>query len=341
MYMNHTKIIENIINNVYNKTKKTKSGKNASYIPQLASVDPNIFAISFVGCDGTIINVGEHNTNISIESISKVFTFAKAVEELGSSIVSKKIGNMGSSLPFNSIIAALLSETHTINPFVNQGAIATTSLFYKKNKKSFERNILSNMDNFANKKLKLNNKLYLSEKKTNDTNYALAYILNSKERFYGDVMDTVDVYTKQCSVMVSSKDLATMACVFAKGGIHPHTNKKILSQKTCEFVIRALTGEGLYEFSETWDNKVGPVPAKSGVGGGIFIILPGIGGLAIVSPPLDKFGNSVKGIKAGTKIVNKILKLHNKITTFCKTNKERTRKSKKRINNKKTKRNKK
>ena len=339
--MNHSKAIETIINDVYKKTKKIKSGKNATYIPELANVDPNIFAITFVGCDGTVINAGDHNTKIAIESISKVFTFAKAVEEFGTTTVSNKIGNMGSSLPFNSIIAATLSETHTINPFVNQGAIATTSLFYKKNTSSFERNILSNMDNFANKKLKVNNKLYLSEKNSNDTNYALAYILKSKDRFYGDVMDTVDVYTKQCSVMVSSKDLATMACVFAKGGVHPHSNKTILSSKTSEFVIRALTGEGLYEFSETWDNNVGPVPAKSGVGGGIFIILPGIGGLAIVSPPLDKFGNSVKGIKAGTKIVNKILRLHKRTTTFCKNNKERTKKSRKTKNNKKTRRNKK
>ena len=335
--------IENIITKYYNKTKKIKQGKNASYIPELKNVDPNIFSISFVGCDGNIINIGDSKTPIAIESISKVFTFAKAVEEFGFSDISKKIGHMGSSLPFNSIIAAVLSETHTINPFVNQGAMATTSLFYTPNKDSFERKILNNMNIFANKKLKVNHKLFKSEKNSNDTNYALAYILKSKDRFYGDVLETIDVYTKQCSVMVTSEDLAKMACVFAKGGIHPITNKRILSSKTCERVATALTGEGLYEFSETWDNNVGAIPAKSGVGGGIFVILPGIGGLALVSPPLDKYGNSVKGIKAGTKIVKQILKLHNKNITFCSIkneNKERKTKKKNKNSHNKTKKNK-
>ena len=239
---------------------------------------------------------------------------------------------MGSSLPFNSVIGAVLTPTHTINPFVNQGAIATTSLFYQKNKAAYRKKILSNMDNFAGRKLSLNKSVYKSEGATNTTNMALAYLLKSYDRFYGDVDDVVDVYTSQCSVNVSAQDLATMACVFAKGGIHPHSNKKIISKEAALYTYRALRGEGLYEYSAKWDTDVGAVSAKSGVGGGIFIVIKGVGGIGIVSPPLDKIGNSVRGIQAGTILAKKFNPLFKTNVRFCKNKK--TRRKRKRGNKK-------
>ena len=151
---------------------------------------------------------------------------------------------------------------------------------------------------------------------------ALAYLLHSHDRFYGDVQDSVDVYTQQCSKNVSAKDLATMACVFAKGGIHPFNGKKVISNDTANYVMRAMHRSGLYEYSGTWAAEVGCVSAKSGVAGGIIIMLKGIGGLAIVSPPLDKNGNSVRGISAGKIITNGIYKIKDAREKFCPSKKQ-------------------
>lgn len=292
--------IKNLIESTYDKIKQNKNGNLADYIPELKKANPDLFGICFVSCSGEKIKVGECDVTIPIESISKVFSLSMAVDELSISEINKKIGNEGSSLPFNSIIACALSKTHTINPFVNQGAMATTSLFFDKNKKKFEDKIFNNMDKFAGRKLHFDKKVYDSESKTHSTNMALAYLLKSYGRFYGNVETCVDVYTSQCSKLVTAEDLAVMASVFANSGIHPFNKKTIISKKTATYVYRALIGEGLYEYSGKWNTDVGCISAKSGVGGGIFIILKGIGGLGIISPPLDKIGNSVRGIQAGS-----------------------------------------
>lgn len=327
--------IQELINKTYNKVRNITGGKPASYIPELSAGNPKLFGICFVDCQGNVYEAGKSRETVPIESISKVFSLAMAAHELGTAEINRKIGNEGSSLPFNSVVACVLSKTHTINPFVNQGAIATTSLFYNKNKQSFRNKILNNMDKYAGRKLSIDKKVYKSEMATNDTNMALAYLLKSFGRFYGEVDDSVDVYTEQCSKLVSAKDLATMACVFAKGGVHPHSKKRILNKAASEYVYRSLRGEGLYEYSGRWDTDVGCVSAKSGVGGGIFIVLKGIGGIGLVSPPLDKIGNSVRGIKAGNIISKGILRITNKHSHFCpnktikKKHKQRHRKSKK------------
>ena len=161
---------------------------------------------------------------------------------------------------------------------------------------------------------------------------ALAYILKSFNRFYGGVPSSVDVYTNQCSVLVSSKDLAIMGSVITNNGIHAKTKKRILKPEHCKFIKRALRPAGLYEFSNTWIVKTGCVAAKSGVGGGILILIPNIGTLAIISPPLDEYGNSVKGIKAGEIITNKLLHLYERKRLHRRSKKKRY------ISKKKTKR---
>ena len=147
-------------------------------------------------------------------------------DELGIDVMDDNIGNMGSSLAFNSVIGAVLTPTHTVNPFVNQGAIATTSLFYQKDKSAFREKILSNMNKYAGRELSFSHPRYKSEGATNSTNMALAYLLKSYNRIYGDVNDTVDVYTAQCSTNVSAQDLATMAW-YSLGGQHPHSGEYI------------------------------------------------------------------------------------------------------------------
>ena len=158
------KEIQDFIDEIYKKVSTNQSGNVATYIPQLAKADPNLFGICFVTCDGTIYKAGQADKTVPIESISKVFSAAMAADELGIDTINNKIGNVGSSLPFNSVIGTVLSPTHTINPFVNQGAIATTSLFYQKNKHAFRNKILSNMNKYAGRKLSFDKPVYTSER---------------------------------------------------------------------------------------------------------------------------------------------------------------------------------
>jgi glutaminase len=321
---------------VYKNTKNKKGGKNASYIPELLNVNPNIFGISIVDCNGNKYSIGDSKKTVAIESISKLFALSRVVQKYGIKHVIDKIGFHGSFLPFNSVLGVNQSQSHTINPFVNAGAMATTSLLYKKDKKSYFREIHNTLNSFANRNLSVSKNIFHSESETNTKNMALAYLLKSFNRFYGPVPECVDVYTKQCSITVSSDDIAMMASVFANNGIHPVTKKQLLTCNQSNSILRGLSPEGLYEYSDTWSVKTG-VPAKSGVGGGILIVVPGVCGIGIVSPPLDKIGNSYKGLIAGEKLVNNFFlknrckkTIKNKIYLKKKT-KKKLRKTKKKL----------
>ena len=320
---------QELLNDVYKKVKNNKDGKLASYIPQLAKADPSIFGITFCDIDGNCYSIGDYTKKVPIESISKLFSLALAVKRLGKNEVYKKIGTDGSFMPFNSIIAAKLAPTHTINPYVNQGAMATTSLLYKKNQNEYKKDILDNLSNFANNDLHVGESVYKSESSTNTTNMSLAYLLKSLNRFYAPVEQAVDAYTYQCSVKVSAKDLAIMASVFANAGKHPLSHKQLLTKDETEYILNTLKPEGLYEYSPTWMVKTdGKSYAKSGVGGGILIVIPNVGGIGIVSPKLDKYGNSVRGIEAGIILSNKLGKDMFRKKNFTRKSKKTKRKTK-------------
>jgi glutaminase len=320
---------QELLNDVYKKVKNNKDGKLASYIPQLAKADPSIFGITFCDIDGNCYSIGDYTKKVPIESISKLFSLALAVKRLGKNEVYKKIGTDGSFMPFNSIIAAKLAPTHTINPYVNQGAMATTSLLYKKNQNEYKKDILDNLSNFANNDLHVGESVYKSESSTNTTNMSLAYLLKSLNRFYAPVEQAVDAYTYQCSVKVSAKDLAIMASVFANAGKHPLSHKQLLTKDETEYILNTLKPEGLYEYSPTWMVKTdGKSYAKSGVGGGILIVIPNVGGIGIVSPKLDKYGNSVRGIEAGIILSNKLGKDMFRKKKFTRKSKKTKRKTK-------------
>lgn len=321
---------DKIIRNVFRQTKNIKSGKKAHYIPELAKVRSSIFSISICDISGNIYHKGDFTEKVAIESISKLFSLSLAVKKHGINTVFNKIGMHGSFLPFNSIIAAKLSPSHTINPFLNQGAMATTSLLYTKNNKNFKKSILDNMSAFASNKLTVGKGIYESESETNSINMSLAYLLKNKGRFYAPVIPTVDAYTYQCSVKVTSDDIARMAAVFANGGVVPKTNKKILTQKQTEYILNNLLPEGLYEYSDEWIVKTGGnAYAKSGVGGGILIVIPGLCGIGIVSPRLDKHGNSKRGISAGIKLARRLSKKMFKKQTKHKKSKKKQNKTRK------------
>lgn len=295
MYMSSPNI-PSILRTVYETVKTETGGQNASYIPELAKVDPKIYGISICTCDGTIYNIGDYKTRVAIESVSKVFSLILALEERGIKEVQEKIGSDSSFLPFNSAIAMEISNNKTLNPFVNAGAMATTSLMYDKSKKKYWTKIHKNMNNFAGRELEISKQIYKSESMTNGHNKGLAYLLQAHGKFYGDVESSVDIYTKQCSVLTCSEDIAVMAATLANNGINPKTNKKVMSKKNITYVLGQMLVGGLYQYSDDWIIDVG-IPSKSGVGGVILCVVPGIMGIGIVSPPLDDAGNSFKGIK--------------------------------------------
>jgi glutaminase len=286
------------VNKIYNKLKNTKGGKNADYIPELKKVNPNLYAISIFTVNGYEYNIGDYDVEFAIESCSKVFTLALALQTFGIKTLKEKIGTHKTHEKFNSINAFENDKIHTINSFYNGGAMATTSLLYKKGKtkRQFEDLIVDNMSDFAGKKLHVNNKVYLSEITNAEHNLAIAYLLKSYNKFYADVQMSVDVYTKQCSVMVTSADLAIMAATIANNGINPKTGKKIVDKKYISYILEHMINNGLYEESDDWFKSVG-FSGKSGVGGLLMIVIPGVMGIGIASPPLNKHGNSVKGIK--------------------------------------------
>jgi len=294
------------IKKIYNKLKHTTGGKNVDYIPELANVDPNLYAISIFTVDGSEFNIGDFKHKFAIESCSKIFTLALALNKYGKKMIKNKIGADTSDDVFNSICAVDKTANHTINSFYNGGAMATTSLLYTPNKDKFIENIVDYMSDFCDKKLYVNQQIYKSEFSHSEHNLAIAYLLKSYNRFYADVETCVDVYTKQCSVMVTTKNVALMAATLANNGINPITKQKLVSKTDTDYIIEHMTLNGLYNETNNWNKEV-HLPAKSGVSGLLLIVVPGVMGIGIVSPPLNKYGNSVKGIKTA-KLISKLLK---------------------------------
>lgn len=298
------------IEKIYKSVKQMKEkGKNADYIPDLKIVDPSIYGLSICDISGKVMNFGDYTTEVGIESTSKVFTLALVLSLYSINRLLEDIGSEDEKHKFNSLQDVIQIQGHTVNSFVNAGAMATTSMLYnnskskKENEKIMDRRILENMENFAGRKLKLNNHLYLSEYKTSDHNRLLIKKLVSYGRFYGDPETVLRSYTKQCSVMVTSKDIAVMAATLANGGTNPITHKHLIDTQKTEYIVDHMAEHGLYDESPSWWKKT-YFPAKSGVGGVIMIVIPGVAGIGIVSPPLNIFGNSYKGVETGKLIAN-------------------------------------
>jgi len=286
--------IEKVLNDAYNKFKDVKEGANADYIKELATVDPNIFGIALVTTDGQVYTAGDIKSMVSIQSVSKVFTMAKVIEEQGHQVVQDKIGVDATGEVFNSITAVERMRGKEINPLVNPGAIASTSLIGGADSSAKWKNVLQVHSDFAGRQLELNMPVYISEAGDNLRNQAIAHLLLAYGRMYFDPVQATDIYTKQCAINVSAKDAGIMAATLANGGVNPVTKKKVVSPETVMYTLPVMSTAGLYDDSGIWFYNAG-VPAKSGVGGCLIAVVPGKFGIAVVSPPLDKAGNSVKG----------------------------------------------
>lgn len=294
-----------VIDQAYAKYKDLKEGKNADYIKELANVDPNIFGIAIVTADGQIFKAGDLNSRVSIQSISKVFTLARVIEEQGAKAVMDKIGVDATGLRFNSIVAIELQKGKEINPLVNPGAIAAVSMINGSDSAAKWKNIVKTHSDFAGEPLELNMPVYISEAGDNLRNQAIAHLLLAYNRMYFDPVQSTDVYTKACAINVNAKDLAVMAATLANGGTNPITKAKVVSAETCAFTMSVMASAGLYDDSGQWLYAVG-LPGKSGVGGGIIAVCPGKFGIAVISPPLNAVGNSVKAQKVIYDIVRQL-----------------------------------
>ena len=294
-----------ILENVYQEYKDLDYGNNADYIPELAKVPSDLFGITLVTVDGNSYDSGDTQYKFSIQSVSKVFTLAKVMDNIGSKAIFEKIGAKATGRPFNSIIAIEDMGGSPSNPLVNAGAIATTSLISGKSKEEKWQSIISTFQQFAGNDLEVNQPVYKSESETNQRNQAIAKLLESYGKIYASPVETVDLYTRQCAVNVSAHDLGVMAATLANGGVNPITGNKVVNCSVVPHVLAVMATAGMYDESGPWLYSVG-LPGKSGVGGGIIAVAPGKYGIAAFSPRLNKSGNSIKAIMAIKAITKKL-----------------------------------
>jgi glutaminase len=287
----------------YAKYQTLQEGKNADYIPALAKVDPNIFGIVLVTVDGKVYSVGDITSEVSIQSISKVFTMARVIQDQGPDAILNNMGVDATGQVFNSIVAVEQYRGSEMNPMVNPGAITATSMVQGATAGEVWDKIIATYNNYAGRPLSVLEDVYKSEAETNQRNQAIAMLMYAYGHIKDKPLQACDVYTKGCSVGVNAKDLAMMAATLANGGTNPVTGKSVLNPEYVPKVLAVMATAGLYDDSGKWLYATG-LPAKSGVGGGIIAVAPGKFGIAAISPPLDAAGNSVRAQKAIADVSN-------------------------------------
>jgi len=300
--------VESLVEAAYRRCKSDADGMVADYIPELAQTNPDWFAVCVVETDGGVHSAGDIDIEFSIQSISKAFVYALVCERYGHEVVADRIGVNNTGLPFNSVIAIELNNGHPMNPMVNAGAIATTALVPGSTPDEQWDAIVSGLSEFAARPLQVDETVYRSESETNQRNRAIARLLESYGRIDFDPLAVVDVYTRQCALRVTARDLAVMGATLADGGVNPITGKRVVSADVCRDTLAILAANGAYERSGEWLFEIG-LPGKSGVAGGLVTIAPGKAGIGTFSPLLDAAGNSVRGQRA-TAYLSRVLGLN-------------------------------
>ena len=283
-----------LVAEAHERFKSIDEGKNADYIPALAHVPSGLFGVCIVGTSGTAFAAGDAEYEFSIQSASKPFVFALICQVIGEDEAREKLGVNSTGLPFNSVVGIERSSDGTTNPMVNAGAIAAASLAPGTTADAKWQFLQDGLSQFAGRSLALNSEVYQSEATANQRNQGIASLLQGYDRIYFDPLQATDIYTKQCSLNVTAKDMAVMAATLANGGVNPLTKKRIIDAVHCQHVLAVMVTAGLYENSGDWLYEIG-LPGKSGVSGGMVTVAPGKGGLGTFAPPLDNAGNSVKG----------------------------------------------
>lgn len=286
--------LQAIVAEAYDKVKVLKDGNNASYIPYLANVDSNLFGVAVTLADGSVIEQGDTNFVFGIESISKVHNAILVLKQYGSDELLDKIGANATGMPFNSIMAILMENDQPDTPLVNSGAIAAASMVKPigdSDSKWIE--IIENMADLSASDLVLIEELYKSESETNFNNRSIAWLLKNYGKIYDEPDLALDLYTRGCSMGVTARQLSVAGATIAFGGRNPVSGKQIFDSKLTPKIISLIATVGFYENTGAWMYTSG-VPAKTGVGGGVMGILPGVMGISAFSPRLDSSGNSVR-----------------------------------------------
>ncbi len=291
---------------IYDQVKENDGGKLATYIPQLAKVDPSHFALSVQTVDGQVFSLGSHATEFCLQSTCKPINYLIAAEDLGEEEVHKYIGKEPSGRSFNEM--ALNQDGLPHNPLINSGAIMCCSLIGQGQTmdERFDQ-IRKTWKSLAGKtETSFNNAVYQSEKRTADRNYALAYFMRENKAFPKgtDLEETLDLYFQSCSIEVTADMMASAAGVLANGGVHPGTEEQLFSPETVKNCLTLMNTCGMYDFSGEFAFKVG-LPAKSSVSGALMVVVPNVMGITIWSPKLDVYGNSVRGVEFCSRMVDK------------------------------------
>ena len=287
-------MVKALVSEAYERFKSNGEGRNSDVYPALARVPRDLFGVCVVGTSGNVYAVGDTDHPFSIMSVSKPFVFALVCQSIGGEQAREKLGANSTGLPFNSLTAIERGVDGRTNPMVNAGAIATTSLVPGTTVEAKWKFIHDGLSRFAGRKLQLNEEVYACASQANFRNQSIARLLQSYGRIYFDPAQATDLYTRQCSLNVSAKDLAVMGATLADGGLNPLTRERVVDAIICHYTLAVMTTAGLYEISGDWLYDIG-LPGKSGISGGIVTVSPGKGGLGTFSPLLDSAGNSVKG----------------------------------------------
>lgn len=287
-------LVRDLVVQAYERFRSNGEGLNAQVYPALAAVPKDLFGMCVVGTNGSLHAVGDADHAFAIMSVSKPFVFALVCQALGSETARARLGVNATGLPFNSLTAIEQAGDGRTNPMVNSGAIATTSLAPGADAEARWRFIHAGLSRFAGRELELNEEVFASAMATNYRNRAIAGLLHTLGRLYLDPNEATELYTRQCALNVTAKDLAVMGATLADGGVNPLTRERVVDADSGKYALAVMATAGMYETSGDWLYDVG-LPGKSGIGGGIVTVSPGKGGLGTFAPPLDQAGNSVKG----------------------------------------------
>jgi glutaminase len=294
--------IRTAVNEAHDRYRTLNEGRNADYIPALAEVPSTYFGIAVATSDGQVHEAGDARIPFSIQSISKVFTAALVMNESGDRKIEETVGVDATGQVFNSIEAVEQYRGREMNPFVNPGAIATVGNVTGASPDEVWAKILKIHSDFAGRQLEVNQPVYRSESDTNHRNRAISALMSAYERFPMDPAVAVDLYTRQCSINVTARDLAIMGATLAFGGRNPVTGTQVIDASHVPGLLAIMATAGMYDDSGKWLFHTG-LPTKSGVGGGLVSASPGKLGIGTFAPPLDEAGNSVRGQRAITDIV--------------------------------------
>ncbi|CDA21429.1 MAG TPA: glutaminase A [Candidatus Caccoplasma intestinavium] len=298
--------IEQAVHEAYDMFKDNQDGKNADYIPYLANVDKNLFGISVCLLDGRMIEVGDTRYRFGIESVSKVYTAILVLRQYGAEKLLSMIGADATGLPFNSIIAILLENDHPSTPLVNAGAITACSMVNPMGDADKKwAAIVENITQLSGSAPDLIEELYRSESETNFNNRSIVWLLKNYNRIYDDPDLSLDLYTRQCSLGITAEQLSVCGATIANRGVNPKTGRSVFDASFSPQITSLIATVGFYEHTGDWLYTSG-IPAKTGVGGGVMGVLPGIMGISAFAPPIDESGNSVKAQLAIKHIMNKL-----------------------------------